>query len=279
MSYKSIVVHLDASTRAQARLQIAIELSKRYGAFLRGVFCVFAPDPRAFHVMAGTAEYYEQHEKARGQARGAIERIFHGELSRAEVNGQWTVATGNADDELPKFARRADLLIIGQDDPSDPESFVASHFPENMVMATGRPVLVVPYAGSFSSVGRRIMIAWDGSREATRAVHDALPLLKQAEQVIIVTINALNGEAPGTRIPGADLATLLARHNVVVTTLDLESVKDVPTGEMLLARIEDTASDLVVMGGYGHTRWHELVLGGVTRTMLESMTVPVLMSH
>lgn len=123
------------------------------------------------------------------------------------------------------------------------------------------------------------MIAWDGSREATRAVHDALPLLKHAEQTIIITINATNGESQGARIPGADLATMLARHGVNVTTLDLEGVKDVSIGEMLLARIEDTSADLVVMGGYGHPRWQELILGGVTRTFLASMTVPVLMSH
>jgi nucleotide-binding universal stress UspA family protein len=279
MSFKSIVVHLDTGSRAQVRLQLAIELASRFGAFLRGVYCVFTPDPRSFHVMAGTAEYYDQHEKRRQQERGALERLFHGELARANVDGEWIVATGSADDELARYARRADLAVVGQDDPFDPESYVGEHFPENVVMSAGRPVLLVPFSGSFVHVGRRIMIAWDGSREATRAVHDALPLLKLSELVTVVTINAMDGEVPGSRVPGSDLATLLARHGVKITTLDIEGVKDVPIGDMLLARVEDTSADLVVMGGYGHTRWQELILGGATRTVLQSMTVPVLMSH
>ncbi|CAM2152255.1 Universal stress protein UspA [Pararobbsia alpina] len=279
MSYKTIVVHLDTSARAQARLHLAIEIAKRHGAFLQGVFAVFAPNPRSFVVMAGTAEYYEEHETVRHEEHGALERLFEAELSRAHVDGEWIDETGNADDELPKYARRADLLIIGQDDPADPESFVADHFPENMVMSAGRPVLVVPYAGSFAHIGRRVMVAWDGSREATRAVHDALPLLKQSEQTTVVTISAAHGNVPGARPPGADIAATLTRHGVKVTTLDLPAAKDVATGEMLLARIDDIGADLVVMGGYGHTRWQELILGGVTRTMLSSMTVPVLMSH
>lgn len=113
MSYKSIVVHLDTSSRAQARLPIAIDLASRYGAFLRGVFCVFVPDPRSFRVMAGTAEYYEQHDKIRRQERAALERLFHAEVSRAQIEGEWITASGNADDELPKYVRRADLFVIG----------------------------------------------------------------------------------------------------------------------------------------------------------------------
>jgi len=235
MSYKSIVVHLDTSARAQVRLQIALELAQRYGAFVRGVFCVFSPDPRSFHVMAGTAEYYAQHEKVRHEERGALERLFHAELKRANVEGEWIVAAHNADDEIPKYARRSDLVVIGQDDPTDPESFVADHFPENVVMSAGRPVLLVPYAGSFPTIGRRIMVAWNGSREATRAVHDALPLMRDADQVVIVTVNALADEPEANRVPGADLATTLARHNIKVSTLDIEGVKDVPIGELLLS--------------------------------------------
>lgn len=279
MSYRSIVVHLDTSARAQARLHVAIELAQQHGALLRGVFCVYTPDPRSFYVMAGTAEYYAEHDKTRHQACGALERLFHAEAARAKIDAQWIVEDGNAADEIPRHARRADLVVIGQNDPTDPEAFVAEHFAENVVMSSGRPVLLIPYAGSYTRIGRRIMIAWDGSREATRALHDALPLITRAEQVVIVTIGAPHGATPDAPAPGAEVAALLGRHGVRASTLDLDKTHDVTTGELLLSRIEDLVVDLVVMGGYGHTRWQEVILGGVTRTMLSSMTAPVLMSH
>lgn len=279
MSYKSIVVHLDTSLRAQTQLEIALKLATHSNAHLIGLFAAFNPDPRAFHVMAGSAEYYAQHELIRQQKRAGIERLFHAELERAKIQGEWLVASGDANDTVSRWARCADLVVIGQDDPGDPESFVADQFPENVILASGRPVLVIPYAGTFTTIGQRIMVAWDGSREAARAVHDALPLLKAAKRVVVVTINGLRGESAGGPIPGADIATALARHGASVEVQDIEGVKDVPVGEMLLERIDDVSADLVVMGGYGHTRWRELLLGGATRNLLGSMTVPVLMSH
>ncbi len=279
MSYKSIVVHLDTSARAQARLELAVKLAKRSGAHLTGLFAVFNPDPRSFHVMAGSAEYYAQHEKIREQERAGLERLFRAELVRAQIQGGWLEAREDANDAAPRAARCADLLVIGQDDPNDPEAFVADQFPENVVLSSGRPVLIVPYAGTFETLGERIMVAWDGSREAARAVHDAMPLLEAAKRVFVVTVNGLHHEPQGSRITGTDIATLIARYGASVETLDIEGVKDVPIGEMLLSRVEDVAADLVVLGGYVHTRWRELMLCGATRTMLSSMTVPVIMSH
>lgn len=279
MSYKSIMVHLDTSTRAQTRLELALKLARQSGAHLSGLFATFSPDPRSFLVMAGSAEYYAQHEKIREQERGGLERLFRAELARARIEGDWVEAQGDVNEVVPRAARCADLLIVGQDDPNDPESFVADQFCENVVLSSGRPVLFVPYAGTFTTLGERIMVAWDGSREAARAVQDAMPLLKAAKHVVVVTVNELHHQPAGGRIPGADVATLIARHGASVETLDIEGVKDMPIGEMLLSRITDVAADLVVMGAYGHTRWRELMLGGATRTLLRSMTVPVLMSH
>src|SRR5690606_4452572 len=151
-------------------------------------------------------------------------------------------------------------------------------FPADFVMRCGRPVLLVPYAGRFEAVGRRVLVAWDAGREAARAVRDALPLLKRAEHVEVVSFNP---DRPGARhgpIPGADLAAYLARHDVKVH-VSQQHGDDIEVGEQILSRAADLHSDLIVMGAYGHSRLRELALGGATRTLLASMTVPVLMSH
>jgi nucleotide-binding universal stress UspA family protein len=279
MSYKSILVHLDAGERAHARLEIALQLARRFGAHLTGLYAVFTPDARSFYVMAGTAEYFETHSATRRERRGALERLFHAEAARAGVSCEWVEASGRATDEVPRRARLADLVIAGQDDPNDPESYIGDHFPETLVMSAGRPVLLVPYTGTFSTIGSNVMIAWDGSREATRAIHDALPILKHAKKTTLVTVNAGRDEPPGGRIPGADIAAVIARHGVQIEVSVIEGGAGVSVGEALLSRAADLGADLAVMGAYGHARWQELVLGGATRGILQSMSLPVVMSH
>ncbi|SAL61790.1 universal stress protein [Caballeronia humi] len=279
MSYKSIVVHLDASERAHPRLEFALRLAKRFGAHLTGAYAVFTPEPRSFYVMAGSAEYFEKHDAIRSARHGSLERLFHAELARAGVPGQWVDVEGHANTEVSRLGRCADLIVAGQDDPNDPESYIGDHFPETLVMSAGRPALLIPYTGVFPAIGERVMIAWNGSREATRAVHDALPILKAAKQTTVVSINGMKSEPLGSRIPGADIAAVIARHGVKVDIADIDGVDDVPVGEILMSRSSDLGADLVVMGAYGHARWQELVLGGATRTMFKSMTVPVVMSH
>ncbi|MFM0136372.1 universal stress protein [Caballeronia grimmiae] len=279
MSYKTLVVHLDASVRAHPRLETALQLAKRFDAHVIGLFAVFEPDPRAFTIMAGTADYYEQHAAARREQRATIERLFHAEIRRAGLSGEWIETHERANDAVPRFARCADLVVVSQDDPTDPESYVGDHFPETTILASGRPVLIVPYTGFFASVGKHPMVAWNGSREATRAVHDALPFLTMAERVSIVSVATSRSEAPDDRIPGADIAACIARHGIDAEVAPNGVASDASVGETLLSRAADLNADLVVMGGYGHARWQELVLGGATRTFLASMTVPVLMSH
>lgn len=279
MSYKTILVQLDTSEAVHARFELALRLARQFEAHLTGLFTVFKPEPEAFNVMAGTADYYAEHETIRAERQGAIERLFHAELARAKVAGEWKLAAESANAAVPKAARLSDLTIIGQDNPDDPESFIAEQFVENLVLSAGRPVLLVPYAGQFPSVGSRVLFAWDGSREATRALHDALPFLARAKRITVLTVNALEGEPPASRIPGADIAAVIARHGPDVVIEEVEGVRGVPVGDMLLSRASDLGSDLIVMGCYGHSRWRELVLGGATRSILKSMTVPVLMSH
>lgn len=279
MSYKSMVVHLDTSVRAHSRLELALRLARRFKAHLTGVFAIYTPEPTSFYVMAGSADYFREQRDQRDERLAALERLFHAETARAGVSAAWIRADERANVAVPRLARLADLVIAGQSDPNDPETYIDDQFAETLVMSAGRPVLFVPYAGEFPSIGERALVAWDGSREATRAAHDALPFLEHAKRTTVVAVVAGDSEAATTRVPAADAALMLARHAPDVNVLDIDSGAGGSVGDTLLSRAYETGSDLLVMGAYGHPRWHELLMGGATRTVLASMTLPVLMSH
>ncbi|OLL31131.1 universal stress protein UspA [Burkholderia sp. SRS-W-2-2016] len=279
MSYHSILVHLDTSARAHPRLEFALQLAHRFHARLTGLFSTYVPPRHAFLVMAGTAGYYAEHERQRHERAGALERLFRAELARANVDGEWIAANGYANDAVPPYARLADLIVLGQSNPADPESFVAEQFVEHIVLSAGRPVLLVPSAGTFAAPGRHALIAWDGSREATRAIADALPLLVDAAKVTLLTVHSPRDRTAPDRIAGADIAQSIARHGVKADVRELSVATDTPVGDALLSQASELGCDLIVMGAYAHSRLHEVVLGGATRTMLRSMTVPVLLSH
>lgn len=174
-------------------------------------------------------------------------------------------------------ARYADLVVVGQPDLEEADSSLLSGLPEYVMLNSVRPVLVIPYAGQFDRIGKRPLIAWDGSMEATRAVTNAIPLLKRAKNVTVAVFNpSLRYDMHGQE-PGADIALYLARHGIKVDVARQKTSLD--TGNALLSLAADLQSDLIVMGGYGHSRFREVVLGGVTLTILKTMTAPVLMSH
>ncbi|MGU7772170.1 universal stress protein [Burkholderia sp. MR1-5-21] len=279
MSYKSIVVHLDTSGHNHSRLELALRLARQFDAHLTGVFAIHTPEPTSFYVMAGSADYFREQRQRRDERQAALERLFHAESMRAKVSSNWISADARANTAVPHHARHADLVIAGQSDPNDPETFIDDQFAENLVLSAGRPVLFVPYAGNFRTIGERVLIAWDGSREAVRAAHDAIPFLRHAKRTTVVAVTNGSEEAAGIRIPGADAALMLARHAPAVDVLDISGDADESVGDTLLSRAYETGTDLLVMGAYGHTRWRELLMGGATRTVLASMTLPVLMSH
>jgi nucleotide-binding universal stress UspA family protein len=174
-------------------------------------------------------------------------------------------------------ARYADLLVLGQVDPNEPP-YAGRHLPEEVVLASGRPLLVVPHDWAPGPLGERVVVAWDANREAARAVSDALPILEQARSVVVVSINPKATPLGHGALPGADIALHLARHSIDVEVHPIE-VDQMDVGEALLSFSGAGARDLLVMGAYAHSRVRELVLGGATRTVLARMTVPVLMAH
>jgi nucleotide-binding universal stress UspA family protein len=272
MAYKTLVVHLDAAARRAERLELACSLAAGYDAHLVGLFALAPVQlPFAFG-NAGAVIAAEQ------RWRDALaERELNAAASRHGVAKlEWRTGL-DAASAVCASARYADLVIIGQREPGAAarEAVLPAQFVEETVLRAGRPVLIVPYAGRISRLGARVLVAWDASREAARAVTDALPLLQGAQSVEVVAFDPQPG-AHGAQ-PGADIALYLARHRVKVTAAEQHA--GVEVGGQILSRAADHDVDLIVMGAYGHSRARELVMGGATRTLLASMTVPVLMSH
>ena len=274
MSYKTILVHVGADARSSVRLELAIALARRFEAHLVGISV--QPLIRLPVYVAIDPLIVEQQERAADRETVEAAALFRSATAAAGVAGaEWRTEAAGPVDALLLHARYADLLILGQRDPA--ETWAAGpDFPNEVLLAAGRPVLVVPYTGSFRDTGNRVVVAWNASREAARAVTDAIPLLRGAAAVRIITINPRAGRHG--EIPGADIGLYLARHGVRVEVAKDDGV-NIDVGNELLSRAADFEADLIVMGAYGHSRMRELVMGGATRTIIDSMTVPVLLSH
>jgi nucleotide-binding universal stress UspA family protein len=180
---------------------------------------------------------------------------------------------------VARRARAVDLAVLGQVDPDHKLPPPARHLIEDVLMNAGRPLLLIPFAGRFDTIGTNVLVGWNGSREAARATHDALPLIQPAATVTVLTVErGKPGEEP-EEMPGADLVEHLARHGLAVTAARTAKDSSITDADALLSYASDIGADLLVVGGYGHSRARELILGGVSRELLQHMTVPLLMSH
>ena len=275
--YKTILVHVDAGKTTPARLDIAVELAGVFGAHLACLYAV-KTEPVPSAAVEAREMLLEAQRRARDESARVARRAYDECLRRTGFDKtEWRASAADPLEAVVLHARYADLVVIGQDNPEWP-SGVDKDFERSVPIAVGRPVLVVPYAFERRPVGRRVLVAWNASREAARAVSDALPLLKRATHVDVVAFEPARSGAAHGEEPGADIALYLARHGVKVTVSRVDA-PDLDVGNQLLSRAFDLSADLIVMGAWGHSRLRELILGGVTRTLLESMTVPVLMAH
>lgn len=285
MTYKTIVVHQDAGERSAHRLDIALNLAEATEATLIGVFALEDIRMPLAAFGEGVGEVIQAELALREKAAAAGRARFDGACRRRGVRAEWRSAASDSLNAMLLAARHGDLCIIGQPyrgerrgESRGEDGGLPAWFAADFVLRCGRPVLLIPYAGRFEKVGQRVLVAWDAGREAARAVSDALPLLQRAAHVDVVVFDADRSAGRHGAIPGADFAAYLARHGVKVSVSQQQGTS-LEVGEQILSRAADLQSDLIVMGAYGHSRMRELALGGATRTLLESMTVPVLMSH
>jgi nucleotide-binding universal stress UspA family protein len=277
-SCKQLLVHVDASPRVALRLELARSLALKHEA---QVAALYASTPSLYQTTypTGTAAItaavlLELDDEIRKRARANFDKAV------AAPGPRTTWSEVSELSVLGSFAQQAlyaDLMVLGQHDPAAIATpGVPVDFVESVLAMSGKPALIIPYAGTPQTLGDTVVIAWKATRESARAVTAAMPLLRKARQVHVVSWeeDAISG-VTGSSL---DLMHYLALHQITATRSDGGAAPD-KVGELLLSRAFDLGADLLVMGCYGHSRAREWVLGGASRTVLESMTLPVLMSH
>lgn len=284
MSYKTIVVHADHSRHMVQRVRAASLAGENVNAHIIGV------------AVTGISHYLRLSEQVRQQGRQDTDAL-HEQVSRLHKSAEPALVSFEeaakaagihsfecrlvADEELGGLslqARYSDLTILTQLDPDEPANPMSDDLPEYIVVSSGRPVLVLPHRYEFTALADRPLLAWDSSLEATRAVHHALPLLERAGKTDILILRH-GGEQPWQNdVAGADIVQYLAHHDIEANVIQ-EHYSHGEIGGALLTCCSTVHSDLLVMGCYGHSRFQEMLWGGVTRTVLEQMTIPVLMAH
>ncbi len=280
MPFKDLLVVVDHGRSCAARIDLAARLARDFEAHLTGLYVGPTPYVQPAVLAEFPIEVREVQARVVREASEKARTLFSERVEGAGfgLTTEWREAEGDVGEVASLHARYADLAVIGQTDPAGVPLGATRDLPERLILSAGRPVLVVPYAGRFDTIGARVLLAWNASREATRAANDALPLLQRAARVTVLSVNPRGGPGGHGAIPGADIALHLARHGVRATAASV-TTDEVAIDDMLLSQAADAGADLIVMGGYGHSRLGELVLGGATRHILRQITVPVFMSH
>jgi nucleotide-binding universal stress UspA family protein len=280
MAYKTILTFLASVERANRVLDVALPIAEEQDAHVIGVHII--PDFMAYYGMGVgqfPAEVIDLQRKQVDEEAERVRAAFEKRVGATRSRSEWRSARDNQNDEIQQFVNMsmcADLIVTDQNGAG--LSRGASDVAARMVLGTARPVLVVPSAGTFTTVGKKPLIAWNGDKEAVRAAFDAVPLMRGAELVRILSIDAESRDGGVMLKRGDELAVCLARHGLKTETTS-SITAGLAVGDELLNRLSDFGSDLLVMGCYGHSRFREMLFGGVSRDILEHMTVPVLMSH
>jgi nucleotide-binding universal stress UspA family protein len=268
---KDVAVFFEAGQGEPKHVAAAIAVAKAHGAGLAGVCAVDLPTLPVYAEAPIGADLMEQELERRRKEAARLEAAFRDAARQAKVAATWTTVEGDPVSVAREYGRAADLVVLAQ---ASPDAGAEAGDAEEIVLSLGRPALLVPYVGANEPIGERVLAAWNGSREATRALHDALPFLTRAKSVTLVAIDP----ADGFQVGAERMLSHLARHGVKAELRKLVS-GGLDVGDVLLNAVSDQGADLVVMGAYGHSRIRELVLGGATRTIFRQMTAPVLLSH
>jgi nucleotide-binding universal stress UspA family protein len=280
MAYKTILVHLNNEERVARLIGAAMQLALPANSHLTGLFVVPAAPAKSplLPMISGGAiqSALDAYRKAGAGIRKALDDATAGQPVVAEWRLYDARRPGYIEAVLT-HARSADLVVAAQKE-SDWDYADMFDIPDWLAMESGRPVLVVPKVGDMNSIGERVLVAWNSSRESARAVFDALPVLTRAKDVNVLVVE--ESDKPETKgdLAGAEICATLARHGVKVTAQQVKPGRG-DAGAELLAQVAAHNSDLLVMGCYGRSRFREFVLGGATRHVLQHATVPVLMGH
>ena len=276
MPSRDILVVIDNEAGVARRLAPVAALAKRGETRVTGMFVTGLPASHAFADLDGWAQLVDAYLTAQRAAALKAEQAFRAELARLKLTGDWHCRESDMTEGVIAMARLHDLVVMQQ---TDPDAVPSGLRPGEVVLAAGRPVLMVPYAGAFAEIGRRVLVAWNGTREAARALFDAMFLIDGAETVTVLEVDPPGGLADGDpELRASHVVAALTRRGVAARAETLTS-GDTPIADVILSAASDAAADLIVMGAWGHSRLREYVMGGASRGILDEMTVPVLMSH
>ena len=281
MSYKTILAYLPSPETADRLLDTALPFVREHDAHFIGLHVIPRP-PVMFGVMAAEmpAAIIAQQEEILAQHADRLKEQFLTRCKKADVKGEWRCNKVHYDDLVTDVVGQslcADLILVGQEQSSTTARDL--DVPARIVMEAGRPVLVIPYTGTFRSIGQHVIIAWNGTREAARAAFDALPLMRNAKSIRVLAIDPDSKSEYDSIALGDELALSLARHDLKAEVTVTKRGGGVSVADELLNQVANDGCDLLVMGCYGHSRLREALFGGVTVNLLEHMTAPVLMAH
>lgn len=279
VTYKTLLAVIQNRKDIDRVLDHALPLANRMKSHLIGVHAEPMAIPYTTAIGFPDAEFMQASAEATRERASGLEKQFASRTAAARVSAEWrTMESLSGDSALCALtgARAADLVIAAQTDPA--ESGAATANVDHLLFETGRPALFVPYAGPVTTDFTKILVAWNGTREASRAAFDALPFIMEADETEILTVDASDARGDRTEAAGADIAAALARHGAHVT-LAKESSAGIGVGAAIENRAVEINADLLVMGAYGHSRLREFLFGGVTREVLKSMPIATFMSR
>jgi nucleotide-binding universal stress UspA family protein len=270
MSYKNIMVHLGGAGHYVSRLELAVTIAKTFNAHLTGLFVV-------------SHQPYKPELEVLGQRIAEIEAAFRVKTGDAGIDAHWLCADWHMADVgkvemINHYAHAQDLVIVGQTPPDHLDGDYPKDLPERVVLGSGRPVLVVPYVGSFPATGNRVIVAWKSGRASARAVNDAMPFLVAAKEVRLLDVRSPDEQVLSADAPGDGMASSLRRHGITVKEEHLVS-GNIPVENILMNYAWENGCDLVVMGAFSSTKRGTVTLGPVASEMLDHMTLPVLLSN
>jgi nucleotide-binding universal stress UspA family protein len=278
MTFRHLLVHLDKSEASAARADVAISLAQRFQAKLTALYAVCDPDVPGL----ASRNRYVFVEREAGKAQAA----FRLHAANRGIDIDWRADIGSNDVQVSRAvvlrAREMDLVVLGQLDPEAADGTVPESLIEHTVVHSGRPVLVVPHSGHFQDLGRRIVVAWNASREASRAVHDALPLLARAEEVTVLAMMPASGRTPASAglVDTDALVEHLAEHGISAAPDRLVFDRStIQPGDRLLSYLAESSADLLVIGAAGQQSGRAAAKRSLTGQVLAQMTVPVLLSY
>lgn len=279
MEFKNILVHLDHSSGCQNRLNIAFELARKFDAQLTGLFIV--PDyvvPSYVEAQISVDLITDVTEKAVARARDTLAG-YQKLADESGVSMGAHVVEGQVIPILREHTKYSDLLVLGQDQPDDPDN--ASYGLADALLFEGAcACMVVPHSGKLEAPGKRVLLTWNASRESARALREAMPFLTRAETVVVLSSEPDDGDIETARgHPHAqELDRLLKSHGIEAVSSGI-SDPDISTTDAIIGQAADMNADMVIMGAYGHARLREIILGGVTRDLLKQSPVPLFLAH